>query len=109
MLIRYKVILITILNLQILVKRETVLKISLPLSHSKSSILERLGKETNQNYASKSPEKPLLEHDSKALMKRFKDPIGFHQILNDMDVQISSFPKFYIPPPLLSPCPFHFS
>ena len=32
--------------------------------HSKSSILERLGKETNQNYASKSPEKPLLDHDS---------------------------------------------
>ena len=61
--------------------------------HSKSSILERLGKEINQNSASKSPEKTLLDHGSKALIKRFKDPIGFHQILNDMDVQISSFHK----------------
>lgn len=59
------------------------------LAKSKASLLESILKDTED----KDQEKNTLDQGSKALIKRFKDPIGFHQILNDMDVQISSFPK----------------
>lgn len=59
------------------------------LANSKATLLESILKDTEE----KDQEKTTLDHGSKALIKRFKDPIGFHQILNDMDVQISSLKK----------------
>lgn len=60
------------------------------LAKSKASLIESILKDTED----KDQEKTItLDHGSKALIKRFKDPIGFHQILNDMDVQISSLKK----------------
>lgn len=59
------------------------------LANSKASLLKSILKDTED----KDQEKTTLDHGSKALIKRFKDPIGFHQILNDMDVQISSLQK----------------